>query len=81
MINYGIGTTDRKNLAAHITHLSDVLDEDAKIYKRVLWDQYYVGHRNTNPTDLKRCYGGDWIYLTDLTVHDYEITEVQSYED
>lgn len=82
MRTFGVGTTNRANLAAHLAELTDgTFPDDAVIYKRVLVDQYYVGHRNTNPARLSQCYGGQWIYLGSLEVQDYEITEVQSDED
>jgi hypothetical protein len=79
MRTFGIGTTDRKHLAEHIANL-DTLPDDAVIYKQAFEDRYYVGYLKTNPARLSQVYGGTWIYLTDLTVHDYEITEEQSDE-
>jgi hypothetical protein len=80
MRTFGIGTTNRANLAAHIANLG-TLPDDAVIYKKAFEDQYYVGSPRMTAQTLEKTYGGMWIYLTDLTVHDYEITEVQSGED
>jgi hypothetical protein len=80
MRTFGIGTTNRANLAQHIANLDEILPDDAVIYKQAFEDRYYVGYPGTNPTRLEQVYGGMWIYLTSLTVHDYEINEVQSDE-
>ena len=81
MITFGIGTTNRANLAAHIANLDEILPDDAVIYKQAFEDRYYVGYPRTNPARLDEVYGGMWIDLTSLTVYDSEITEVQSDED
>jgi hypothetical protein len=79
MRTFGIGTTSRANLAAHIANL-DTLPDDAVIYKQASEDRYYVGTPRMATQTLEKTYGGIWIYLTDLTVHDYELTEVQEDE-
>jgi hypothetical protein len=76
MRTLGIGTTNRANLAAHIANL-DTLPDDAVIYKQAFEDRYYVGSPRMSAQTLDKTYGGIWIYLTSLTVYDYEITEVQ----
>ena len=80
MRTFGIGTTNRANLAAHIANLDEILPDDAVIYKQAFEDRYYVGSPRMATQTLEKTYGGIWIYLTDLTVHDYEINEVQSDE-
>ena len=80
MRTFGIGTTNRANLAAHLAELDKILPNDAVIYKRASEDQYYVGYSRTDPARLSQVYGGQWIYLAPLDVHDYELTEVQEDE-
>jgi len=78
MRTFGIGTTDRANLAAHLAELTDgTFPDDAVIYKKVSEDHYYVGLPGTNPDRLSQTYGGYWIYLGTLEVQDHELTEVQ----
>jgi hypothetical protein len=81
MRTFGIGTTNRANLAKHLAKLDEILPDDAVIYKQAFEDRYYVGYPRTNPARLSQVYGGYWIYLASLTVHDYELTEGQSDED
>jgi len=81
MRTFGIGTTNRANLAKYLAQIDAILPKEGVIYKQVSEDRYYVGYPRTNPARLSQVYGGYWIYLTDLTVHDYELTEVQSDED
>jgi hypothetical protein len=77
MRTFGIGTTDRANLAKHLAKLDGILPKEAVIYKQVSQDRYFAGYPKTDPARLSQVYGGYWIYLADLTVHNYELTEVQ----
>ena len=79
MRTFGIGTTNRANLAEHIANL-DTLPDDAVIYKQAFEDRYYVGSPRMATQTLEKTYGGQWIYLAPLDVHDYELTEVQEDE-
>ena len=76
---YLVGVCTRRELPWLLAFI--LPPEDAVIYKKVDSDQYYVGYPDTKPERLAKTYGGQWIYLTSLRVHDYEINEVQSDED
>lgn len=68
------GTVTRSQLPRHLTAITDLLPDNAVIYRQTDLDRYFVGPpETTRPPQLTHVFGGSWVYIGTLAVMGYEL--------